>query len=71
MFINTQRLKITSQTWKNELVPRSNIYGQNSTVIYREQLFRLDPSFSGWAFTQDPYIMLHTLLFLKIALIPL
>ena len=30
---------------------RSNKYGQNATMIYREELFRLDPSFAGLAST--------------------
>ena len=44
-----KHLNITGQTCKNDEIPRSNKYSQNSTVIYREQLFRLDPSFSGSA----------------------
>ena len=32
---------------KNEIVSRVNHFGQNSTVVYREKLFRLDPEISG------------------------
>ena len=32
---------------KNERVSRVNQFGQNSTIVYRERLFRLDPEYSG------------------------
>ena len=32
---------------KNEVIRRANQFSQNSTIVYREQLFRLDPEFSG------------------------
>ena len=32
---------------KNEKVSRVNQFGQNSTIVYREKLFRLDPEYSG------------------------
>ena len=32
---------------KNEKISRSNQFGQNATIFYRKQLFRLDPEFSG------------------------
>ena len=35
---------------KDEQIKRPNQYGQNSTIIYRRQLFRMDPSFSGSVF---------------------
>ena len=33
--------------YKNERVSRVNQFGQNSTVVYREKLIRLDPENSG------------------------
>ena len=30
---------------------KSNKYGQNATIVYREEVFRLDPSFAGLAST--------------------
>ena len=32
---------------KNEKISRSNQFGQNATIFYRKQLFRLDPKISG------------------------
>ena len=33
--------------YKNERVSRVNKFGQNSTIVYRKKLFRLDPEYSG------------------------
>ena len=32
---------------QTEKISRSNQFGQNATIFYRKQLFRLDPEFSG------------------------
>ena len=32
---------------KKEKISRPNQFGQNATIFYRKQLFRLDPQFSG------------------------
>ena len=37
---------------KDERIKRSNQYGQNSTILYRRRLFRLDPSVSGFVFNR-------------------